>query len=96
MKLILIFVDADHAADVAELLEHHAVTGYSEIPQVLGKGVTGRKLGTRAFPGSSTLYFAAVQPDVAEALMRSLRALRTGRGSVEGLKAYSLDTMELL
>ena len=96
MKLILIFVDADHAADVAGVLERHAITGYSEIPQVLGKGTTGSKLGTRAFPGSSTLYFAAVQPEAAEALVESLRSLRDARGPEEGLKVYTLDTTELL
>ena len=96
MKLLLIFVDADHAADVADVLDRHDITGYSEIPQILGKGVTGRKLGTRAFPGSSTLYFAAVPVGAAAALVEALRALRAARGPEEGLKVYTLDTTELL
>lgn len=96
MKLILIFVDSDHAADVEDALDRHGIVGYSEIPQVLGKGVTGRKLGTRAFPGSSALYFAAVEPDAALGLVDALRALRAKRGPEEGLRIYSLDTTELL
>jgi hypothetical protein len=96
MKLILVFVDTDHAADVEALLDSHGVAGYSEIPQILGKGTTGRKLGTRAFPGSSTLYFAAVQPNAAEALVDALRALRIARGPEEGLKVYTIDSTELL
>jgi hypothetical protein len=96
MKLLLIVVNSDHAADVGALLEHHGVPGYSEIPTILGKGATGRKLGTRAFPGTSTLFFAAVAPEHCDALVRELRALRDARGPEEGLKVYSLDTKELL
>lgn len=96
MKLLLIFVDADHADDVERLLEAHAVRGYSEFSNVLGKGATGRKLGTRAFPGSSTLYFVALPEGDCAGLCEGLKALRDQRGPEEGLKAYILETMEAL
>ncbi len=96
MKLLLIVVNSDHAADVGALLERYGVPGYSEIPTILGKGATGRKLGTRAFPGTSTLFFAAVAPEHCTSLVDELRALRDERGPEEGLKVYSLDTKELL
>ena len=63
MKMIMMFVDADHAADVERLFEECDVTGYSEIANVSGKGTTGKKLGNRAFPGSSTLYVAALDDE---------------------------------
>lgn len=96
MKLLMILVNADHAADVGAILEAQEVSGYSQIPMVLGKGATGRKLGTRAFPGSSTLYFAVVLPHQAETLTAELRQLRAAQGPEEGLKIYSLDTTEML
>lgn len=96
MKLLLIFVDAAHATDVAALLERSAIPGWSELPDVLGRGTTGRKLGTRAFPGSSTLFFAAVTPDAAEALAAALRRLREERGPEEGIRLYAMDTQEVL
>ena len=96
MKVLLIFVDADHADDVERLLEDHAVRGYSAFPNVLGKGVTGRKLGTRAFPGSSTLNFVALSEGDCAGLCDALKSLRAQRGPEEGLKAYILDTMEVL
>ncbi|HEX9730101.1 MAG TPA: hypothetical protein VGA37_16515 [Gemmatimonadales bacterium] len=96
MKLFLIIVDGDHAADVQRLLDECERTGYSEIPTVLGKGATGRKLGTRAFPGSSTLYFAAVDSDCAARLPEALRRLRDQGGRDEGLKVYALDTTEVV
>lgn len=96
MKMLLIFVDADHAPDVAALLETSGVMGWSEIPQVLGKGSTGRKMGTRAFPGSSTLFFAAVPVEEAVRLTAEVRRLMEERGPEEGIRVYALDTVEVL
>lgn len=96
MKLVMIFVDSHHAADVEALLEEAGLPGYSEFPTVLGKGQSGRKLGTRAFPGSSTLYLAAVQAERAEALVSELGQLRNARGPEEGLKVYAIDATEML
>jgi len=94
--LMIIFVDAQHAADIERLLEDCEVPGYSEIPTVLGKGATGRKLGTRAFPGSSTVYLVAIDDTCREPLAERLRALRSERGPSEGLKVFALDTEEVL
>jgi hypothetical protein len=96
MKLLLIFVDADHAADVERLLDASDVPGYTEVPNALGKGRTGRKLGTRAFPGSSTLYFVGLPDGECHGLCDELRRLRDAKGPEEGLRAYAIDTMEVL
>jgi hypothetical protein len=96
MKLLLIFVDADHAADVQRLLDERAVAGYSVFPNVLGKGTTGIKRGNRAFPGSSTLYFVALPDGDCRGLCDALHALRGTKGPEEGLKAYILDTTEVM
>jgi hypothetical protein len=96
MKLLLIFVDTDHAPDVERILDESHVPGYSEFPTVLGKGATGRKLGSRAFPGSSTLFFLVLPEGDCGGLCERLKELQRGRGPEEGLKAYVLDTMEVL
>jgi hypothetical protein len=96
MKLLLIFVDADHAADVERLLERRGVSGYSEFPTVLGKGATGRKLGSRAFPGSSTLFFVALPDGTCAGLCDELEALRAATGPEEGLRAFVLEAAEVL
>lgn len=96
MKLLMILVDADHAADVERLLEASQAPGYTELPNALGKGRTGRKLGTRAFPGSSTMYFVALPDGECHGLCDELRRLRDTKGPEEGLKAYVFDTTEVL
>ena len=94
--LMVIFVDAAHTEDIERLLEECEVPGYSEIPTVLGKGATGRKLGTRAFPGSSSIYLAAVDDTCREPLVQRLENLREEHGEAEGLKVFALNTEEVL
>ena len=96
MKLVLILVDADRAPDVERILERRGLPGYTEIPQVIGKGLTGRKLGTRAFPGATALYFTVIPPAEVAGLFVALRDLRATRGSAEGLRVFTLDTEELI
>ena len=91
MKLLMIVVDANHHEDVEKILDKHQVPGFSELPNVLGKGQTGRKLGSRAFPGSSTLYFTAVDGDLCHPLCDDLKALSEKAGKDEGLFAFTLD-----
>lgn len=96
MKMIVMFVDADHAADVERLFEECDVPGYSEIPNVSGKGATGKKFGNRAFPGSSTLYVAALDDECEGPLHEKLRELRETRGPEEGLKVFTLNAKEVV
>ncbi|TFH59928.1 MAG: P-II family nitrogen regulator, partial [Gemmatimonadales bacterium] len=42
MKLLMIMVDSNHQKDVERILDAHDVPGYTELPNVLGKGVSGR------------------------------------------------------
>jgi hypothetical protein len=91
MRLLMIVVDSNHQADVEKILDAHDVPGYSELPNVLGKGQTGLKQGTRAFPGSSTLYFTAVDGDICHTLCADLKALNERAGKDEGLFAFTFE-----
>lgn len=95
MKLVMILVDADRAPDVEHILEHRGLPGYTEIPRVRGKGETGRKFGTRAFPGAESLYFTVIPAEEVGGLSDDLRALRDARGPAEGLRVFALDSEEL-
>lgn len=96
MKLLMILVDSHHRKDVEEILDRHGVPGFSELPNVLGKGQTGRKLGSRAFPGSSTLYFTVVDRGLCEPLCGELRALSEKAGKEEGLFAFTMEAEKVI
>lgn len=58
---------------VPELLEHNGAQGYTELPRAHGAGSTGRREGTRAWPGNASIYFSVVPEDRAQELTALLR-----------------------
>jgi uncharacterized protein YaaQ len=95
MKMVLMIVDAGHSDEIKRMLLDCDVPGYSELPDVLGMGTTGKKLGSRAFPGSSTLFMVALEQHCVDLLREKLQQLRKTSESSEGLKAFSFDVEEL-
>ena len=95
MKLIMIVVDADRGEEVEAILHNARVAGYTELPTVLGKGETGRKQGTRAFPGSSTMYLVAVPAPQANVIVSELARVQEAHPS-DGLAVYGFDATKML
>ena len=67
---------------ISSLLDDEHVPGWTEFRSAHGAGATGRREGSRAWPGESTLYMTVV-PDVAaddlvERLKEDATALPTG------------------
>ena len=54
-KLLMLVVEGSRKEDVEVFLDRAGVLGYTEIPHALGVGVTGPRLGSRAFPKTSAL-----------------------------------------
>jgi hypothetical protein len=55
------------------LLDDHHAGGYTEFLNAHGAGTTGRREGTRAWPGSSTLFVSVAPAETADALVAVLR-----------------------
>ena len=96
MKMVMMIVDAGNAEEIKAMLEECDVPGYTEVPDVLGKGTTGQKGGNRAFPGSSTLLMVALEQDCVDLLTEKLKQHHETTGSVEGFKAFAFNVEELV
>lgn len=70
MKLLMIIVDSKYKEELEVLLDKNVVHGYTEIPQVHGVGKTGVRMGSRAFPKTSSLFFS-VLPDEQVAVLKA-------------------------
>jgi len=68
MKLLMIIVESEHKEELEVLLNRNHVIGYTEIPQVHGVGSTGVRMGSRAFPRTSSLFFTVVPDEQVQAL----------------------------
>jgi len=71
-KMMVLVYSGPRPERIAELLDRHPVEGYTEIEGAKGAGQTGRRMGTRAWPGASTVFFTAVADDLVPALTRAV------------------------
>lgn len=82
MKLLLIIYSGQNSRLVPQLLETHQAGGYTRLEPAHGAGETGRREGTRAWPGSADVYFSIVPaervPQLTTALKEEASALSEG------------------
>jgi hypothetical protein len=90
MKLMLIIYSGTNRQLVPALLDRHEAGGYTELTQALGAGQTGRRLGTRAWPGNASIVFSIVPDERVEALAT---ALREEAGALGGDERLHVATM---
>ena len=72
MKLLMIIVDTECREEVEVLFRRENVTGYSEIPNAHGVGQSGVRMGSRAHPKTSSIFFTVVEADQVEVLKTTL------------------------
>ena len=72
MKLLMIIVDTECREEVEVLFKHNNVLAYSEIPNAHGVGTTGVRMGSRAHPKTSSIFFTVVEGGQVEPLKKAL------------------------
>ena len=74
MKLLMIIVDTECREEVEVLFQRNGVTAYSEIPNAHGVGQSGVRMGSRAHPKTSSIFFTIVASVEVEPLKKALCA----------------------
>jgi len=72
---------------VPALLDRHHAGGWTQLPQAHGAGSTGRREGTRAWPGNASLFFSVMPAERLEGLLTALRDAAAALGGGERLHA---------
>lgn len=90
MKMVLIIYNGRDPRLVTDLLDRHGAGGYTALERGRGAGATGRREGTRAWPGDATLVFSVVPSDRAADLEAALREAAAGLAPGERLHAAVL------
>ena len=72
MKMLMLIVERDVRERVETILSEKNVRGFTEIPTVFGTGTSGPRLGSRAFPGTSSIIFSILEDDQVAGVMESL------------------------
>ena len=74
MKMLMLVYSGPNSQRVTSLLERHGATGYTRFRDGHGVGRTGRREGTRAWPGESSLILSVVPAAQADSLVSTLGA----------------------
>jgi len=72
MKLLMLIVPSEQRDQIESALASRDVLGYTEIAGVFGRGQTGLRLGSRAFPDTSSLILTLVEEDRIDPLLAAL------------------------
>jgi hypothetical protein len=73
MTLLLIIYGGPRSELVPALLNQYQVRGWTQLGQAHGVGRSGRRSGSRAWPGESQVYFTVVAKPLVGRLSAALR-----------------------
>jgi hypothetical protein len=77
MKMLMVVYSGSSPRRIASLLDAHHASGYTEFRNGHGAGSTGKRDGSRVWPGESTLYVSVLPAERSDLLVEALRAERT-------------------
>ena len=95
MKMLMIICPENRQQEIRDLITRHHVHSYSEIPNVLGEGKTGKHLGTHVWPGKSVLVFTVVASSKKDELVQALKDYHEALLEGEGLRVFALPVESL-
>lgn len=84
--MLVIIYSGPEPDRVTAVLDAHPVGGYTEFGEVHGVGATGRRGGSRAWPGKNTLFMSVMDEDCVATVVPALR--EAGEGLPEGQRLH--------
>ena len=70
MKMVMMIIDDKKREELEVFLGRAGVTGYTELSGAAGKGASGLRLGSRAFPLTSSVVFSMLEQGALDQLIR--------------------------
>lgn len=73
MKMLIVVYSGSSPHLISLLLDAHHAGGYTEFRNAHGTGASGRREGSRAWPGESRLFFSVIPAEQSLELVDTLR-----------------------
>lgn len=96
MKLLMVICPEERRDQIATLVEEHGVHSFTQLPEVIGEGATGKRLATHVWPGKSMLMFTVVTDEKKDELVAALKECQKSLFPGEGMRAFVLPAEEAL
>jgi hypothetical protein len=91
--MVMIIVEDDKKEELEVVLGRAGVVGYTEISRATGRGESGPRLGSGAFPRTSAVVFSILSDAALAGLRTALREFCADCG--ERLKVVAWDVAEV-
>ena len=92
MKMLVVIYSGSHPQRITSLLDRHHAEGYTEFQNAHGAGSSGKREGSRAWPGESTLWVSILPDPRAVELIESLREESSRLSAGERVHVATLPT----
>jgi len=69
MRMLMIITKSEVREELEVILRREHVEGFTEIPDTVGAGTTGPRMGSAVHPGTSTVIFAILEDSEAHRLI---------------------------
>lgn len=88
MKLVMILCPDYRQVELRELISKHDIHAYTELKDVTGEGLTGKKFGSRLWPEKSIIVFTVISDDKKDELLADLRNCSESLFAAEGMRVF--------
>jgi len=75
MQLAMIITESGYKEELEVLLAQHGIGGFTEFPEVHGKGESGIRMGSGAYPKTSTVILTVIPKEKVEELRNDIECL---------------------
>ncbi len=72
MRMLMIILNSQVREEMEILLRREGVEGYTEVPDVLGIGTTGARMGSAVHPETSSMIMVLLEESKLEALLNTI------------------------
>ena len=93
MQMLMVIVQSEHKEKLEAALSDRRVLGYTEIPTVYGMGKTGPRLGSGAFPETSSIVLTVVEKEKVDELLAAIDASCAECRASMRMIVWSVDRM---
>jgi hypothetical protein len=95
-KLVLFLYHGPDPERLHGLVHQLGLPGHTDLGEIHGAGSTGRREGTRAFPGGGSAMFSVVAPEAVSGVLTAARVLANALPDGERLHTFVLPVEEAL
>ncbi len=92
-QMLMIIVQSEYKEKLEVALSDRHVLGYTEIPTVYGIGTSGPRLGSRAFPETSSIVLTVVEKEKVEELLAAIDSSCADCRSAMRMIVWNVDRM---